>query len=75
MPVKGSSVKNEPKHCVDDENAERSRMRGHHPKPREQFSDSLHDNPPPWLGRLPLVFDADLLGCWISTSARASPPG
>jgi hypothetical protein len=22
------------------------RMRGHRPKPREQFSDSLHENPP-----------------------------
>ena len=42
MPVKGSSVKNEPKNCVDDEDFKRARMCSHDTKVSEQFSNGLH---------------------------------
>jgi hypothetical protein len=63
MPLKGISVKNEPKHCVDDENAERSRMRGHHPKPSESSLIVSMITPIPVLRPLAVGdLDADLLG-------------
>ncbi len=42
MPVKGSSVKNEPKNRVDDKDSKRAGMCSHDTKASEQFSDGLH---------------------------------